>query len=277
MKKQQTNANNQPQTKNEEKLIAHDTATQTTTAQAATLIAEPPRPSWLKKSKAKRKSRNGTKNSAIVSSKGSRRSSTRPKPSNKVVSQITPQEPPLNEEEQEELKRCEGIIKKDWKTFLEVGKALITIRDKKLYRVGHKTFENYCRTRWGYERSYGHRLMNSANVVHILWPIGNIPSGLNEAQIRPLVGLNDTEIRQVWEKVTKEHPNGTRTASIVQKCAHELFPKAKKPASKGGDPDRVKEIPSLLEKLVGFAQATNKQSANSVKDEILEILRGQLK
>ncbi len=33
-------------------------------------------------------------------------------------------------------------------TFYEVGNALLQIRDERLYRQTHSTFEEYCREKW---------------------------------------------------------------------------------------------------------------------------------
>ncbi len=38
------------------------------------------------------------------------------------------------------------------RAFFEAGKALMELRDRRLYRSTHKTFEEYCRSRFGYTR-----------------------------------------------------------------------------------------------------------------------------
>jgi hypothetical protein len=55
--------------------------------------------------------------------------------------------------EQNEFERCEIVIKQGLETFIEVGTALMTIRNKRLYRAEFETFEEYCRDRWGMERT----------------------------------------------------------------------------------------------------------------------------
>jgi len=55
----------------------------------------------------------------------------------------------LQIEEQEALQQYEAVIEKGLQTFYEVGQALAFIREKKLYRAEYKTFEDYCRERWG--------------------------------------------------------------------------------------------------------------------------------
>ena len=57
-----------------------------------------------------------------------------------------------------ELQRCEETIQRGLHTFVEVGNALLTIRDKRLYQEQWATFEDYCRERWGMVRRQADRL-----------------------------------------------------------------------------------------------------------------------
>ncbi len=54
----------------------------------------------------------------------------------------------LEGEEASTLAECEAVIEKGMDTFLEVGNALLRIRDERLYRVGFSTFQEYCQARW---------------------------------------------------------------------------------------------------------------------------------
>src|SRR6476660_8234750 len=54
----------------------------------------------------------------------------------------------LSSTESEILNACEAIIQKGIQTFVEVGNALLEIRESRLYRGQYSTFEEYCRTRW---------------------------------------------------------------------------------------------------------------------------------
>src|SRR6266446_4245588 len=76
--------------------------------------------------------------------------------------------------EQKKYAECEAIIEKGWETFVEVGRALARIRDKKLYRSEHDTFEAYCREKWQYAKSHVYRLIGAAEVLTCLSPIGEI-------------------------------------------------------------------------------------------------------
>ena len=49
--------------------------------------------------------------------------------------------------------RCEKIIEKGKKTFIEVGRALLQIKEQELYRSDYDTFADYCKERWGFNDS----------------------------------------------------------------------------------------------------------------------------
>lgn len=108
----------------------------------------------------------------------------------------------LSARERQELHQCEQTIRAGLNTFWEVGKALAAIRDSRLYRQEFGDFESYCRDRWGMGRAYAHRLIEGAKVVPTL-TIGNTPPA-NEAQVRPLVGLDPETQRDLWRQAQEE-------------------------------------------------------------------------
>ena len=69
-----------------------------------------------------------------------------------------------------------------------MGCALAKIRDSRLYRETHETFESYCRDRWDMGKAYAYRLIDSAQVQEVLSPMGDI-TPTNERQVRPLTKL----------------------------------------------------------------------------------------
>jgi hypothetical protein len=111
------------------------------------------------------------------------------------------------------LADLEAVIERGLTTFVEVGQALLEIRERRLYRESHESFENYCRDRWGFSRSRAHRLMDAAEVGAML-PMGNMPD--NERQARELARLKDDPeaVREVWAEV-QEATNGRPTAAAV--------------------------------------------------------------
>jgi hypothetical protein len=51
------------------------------------------------------------------------------------------------------------------RAFYQAGKALEELHNRKLYRSTHRTFEEYCKDRFGFERRHPYRLIEAASVV----------------------------------------------------------------------------------------------------------------
>ena len=67
----------------------------------------------------------------------------------------------LSKAEKEEKDNLERTVEQ---AFFIAGKALKTLRDKRLYRETHTTFESYVRSRFDYTRSAAYNLISSADV-----------------------------------------------------------------------------------------------------------------
>lgn len=61
-----------------------------------------------------------------------------------------------------ELEQLESIIQKNIGAFYEVGRALMDIRARVLYRdvLGFETFEAYCKAEWDFNRRYAYYLID---------------------------------------------------------------------------------------------------------------------
>ena len=68
-------------------------------------------------------------------------------------------------DERSRLYQLEETIRQGLNTFVDVGNALLEIRDKRLYRQEYSTFEEYCREQWGMKQSRAYQFMDSAKVV----------------------------------------------------------------------------------------------------------------
>lgn len=119
------------------------------------------------------------------------------------------------------LADCEQKIEKGLKTFYEVGRALLTIRDERLYRAEYSTFEEYCAKRWGMAHRHANRLIGAVEVIDNLGPMG--PKPQSERQTRPLTQLEPEEQREVWQEVTERAEAEGRkvTAKAVQTAVEE--------------------------------------------------------
>src|SRR5258708_5225134 len=62
------------------------------------------------------------------------------------------------------LIHLENVIERGLETFMDVGSALMEIRDSKLYKSTHKTFELYCRERWKISQPRAYQLMDAVKV-----------------------------------------------------------------------------------------------------------------
>lgn len=131
----------------------------------------------------------------------------------------------LTADEREELAGCEALIRNGFQSFVTVGRALATVRDKRLYRETHATFDRYCREKWQIQRAYAYRLLGAAAVVDRLSPIGDTaPSPQNESQVRPLIGLAPDQIQAAWKNAVAAAKGKGVTARLVAKAAEQFRP-----------------------------------------------------
>ncbi len=107
---------------------------------------------------------------------------------------------PLTPEEQEALRDCETQLSRYKQAFLDAGRALRTIREGKLYRETHATFEAYCGEKWGFTADRAGQLMRGTETVETLIEAGVTDLPTNEAQVRPLSKLDDEQQVEVWKQ-----------------------------------------------------------------------------
>lgn len=122
-----------------------------------------------------------------------------------------------------ELSTCEAIIERGLKTFYEVGDALQTIRDKRLYRVEFATFEEYCKQRWNIAHSRASQLMNAAHMYDDLKTSTTVEVILprTESQARPLACVEPEHRAEVWQQAVDTAPEGRMTAAHVERTVEE--------------------------------------------------------
>ena len=136
--------------------------------------------------------------------------------------------------EVQSLEHYERIIAQGIKTFVEVGHALVIIRDERLYRGSYGTFEDYLRQRWDLSRPYAYQLIDAAGVVENVSAVADIVP-VNEAQARPLTGLAPEQQREVWQQAVETAPPSGITAKHVKETV-----KMVKTASTGTKTQAVK-------------------------------------
>lgn len=112
------------------------------------------------------------------------------------------------------LAELEDVVARGLGTFVEVGNALLEIRDSRLYEQTHLTFESYCNEKWAMGRSYANKLILAAQV-------GTTVPTATERQARELAPLlsQPATLREAWAEVVELHPEPTaqQVREVVQK------------------------------------------------------------
>jgi hypothetical protein len=164
--------------------------------------------------------------------------------------------PELTQEEQSDRLHLERKVER---AFFEAGKALMELRDRRLYRSTHKTFEEYCRSRFGYTRMAATYKIAAATVMENLSTIGlqnaeittnglqppkmstiglqNVEmstSGLqilptNERQVRPLVALEPEVQRTAWQQAVQVAGGKVPTGRIVKDVVQRIMERTRVP------------------------------------------------
>lgn len=141
--------------------------------------------------------------------------------------------------EKADFKRLDEIVRQGVAAFMEAGKALAEIHERKLWKAGgHLTWETYCREVAGMSKPHAHRLVEASRIAMELaesLPIGNdLPQTIpvSESQVRPLQRLEDaTTRRKVWESAV-EKAGGQPTAREVIEAVVEFLEPEKPPENR---------------------------------------------
>ena len=78
------------------------------------------------------------------------------------------------------------------------GEALLEIRDSRLYRIEHGTFEAYCKSKWGMSRTFTFNTIESSKATKNVLNCEHSPK--TESQARPLTKLPAEKQPEAWEK-----------------------------------------------------------------------------
>jgi hypothetical protein len=132
-------------------------------------------------------------------------------PGTAIITVTAVEIPELTEQEISDRLHLERKVER---AFFEAGKALAELRDRRLYRSTHKTFEEYCRDRFSYTYRHVNYLIAGCLIVD------NIKVGTNssqnesqdemgtnsshflptsEVQVRPLAKLEPQQQPEAWQ------------------------------------------------------------------------------
>jgi hypothetical protein len=124
--------------------------------------------------------------------------------------------PVISCSEEAQLAHLEIRISKGISSFIEVGEALSAIRDARLYRATHGTFESYCAEKWGMSKTHCNRLISSSEVAQSLAPMGATIT--SERQARELARVEPARREEVIRKADIA-TGGKITAAAIKEAA----------------------------------------------------------
>ncbi|MDZ7969965.1 MAG: hypothetical protein RM368_34350 [Nostoc sp. DedSLP03] len=160
-------------------------------------------------------------------------------PASAIIDVPAVEVPELTEDEQRDRLHLERKVER---AFFEAGKALAELRDRRLYRSTHRTFEEYCRDRFGHSRQQSNYLIAAAGVYENLTTIGcqNVADEnltingsqilpTNERQVRPMTKLEPHEQQEVWVKAVEQAGGKVPPARIVKNVVQQIMERTQVP------------------------------------------------
>ncbi|MDZ7956089.1 MAG: hypothetical protein RMY27_34340 [Nostoc sp. DedQUE09] len=167
----------------------------------------------------------------------------------------------MTEDEQRDRLHLERRVEK---AVFEAGKALMELRDRRLYRSTHGTFEEYCKDRFGFQRRHPYRLIEASAVFDNLMkmcPNGTqtetetetessdgemCPNGrqtendqmcsigtqilpTSERQVRPITKLEPQQQWEVWQTAVEEAGGQVPSARVVGDVVQRIMERTKVP------------------------------------------------
>ena len=135
----------------------------------------------------------------------------------------------LTQAEASRLLSCEKRIAEGLETFMEVGAALLEIREARLYRYQFSTFEGYCQQRWNMTARRARQLSDASAVVQNIkgtivppditsdrpFDVQPLQLPSTESQARPLTSLPKDQQAPAWSEVLDTAPRDVDDKPVV--------------------------------------------------------------
>lgn len=143
----------------------------------------------------------------------------------------------LSKAESQELKEHERTIRNTSGAFVACGLALKAIREKRLYRATHHSFENYCQEVHGWGRQRAFLLIEAAELKK------SLPKDVQNfvqlpSQATALLGVPKPSQRDILKKAAR---SGKVTARSIREAAKESKPEVQKDETGIAIPDAILE------------------------------------
>lgn len=168
----------------------------------------------------------------------------------------------LTAEERATLKTLEARISRGWQSFTDVGDALLTVRDRKLYREKYRTFGDYSEKEWGFSRQRAHQLMDAATTTHALSTTVDIQSEREARELKGTVKIVEAlspESQQALSTFLKTSTGSDRPTTSQVKAVAEVVQQINAHGTVL-HPDNGEEVP--------FASLTGEQRVAVVRENV---------
>lgn len=139
----------------------------------------------------------------------------------------------LNDHETQRLEHCEAVIRRGLNTYVTVGLAIMEIREQRLYRATHQSFEAYARDRLECSREHAYRLIRAAAVALQLreHTTEGCPEPVREGHVRPLAALDSAEQQaEAWNRAVEAAGGELPTRAQVEEAVATVRGDEPKPA-----------------------------------------------
>ncbi len=144
------------------------------------------------------------------------------------------------------------LIDSKYRDFLDCAIALVELRDSRLYRDTHDTFDKFCEERWDLSRRHVDRMIASADVA-----ISMTQPPENERQLRELTSVPEEDRDDVMEEARQvaKKDDRTVTAKDIVKVVKDKKKKVKEDSGAKPDLGGAAEAMSCVQKFNGFNQS----------------------
>ncbi|MFI0141564.1 hypothetical protein [Streptomyces luteogriseus] len=120
--------------------------------------------------------------------------------------------PKLTEPEREALAQCKASVETLKLAFFAAGKALQIIRDARLYRATHSSFEAFVLDEFGMKRAYANKLIRTWRLAEYL---------IASEKLAPNWSQRKLNQGQLWELVEYAEAQSVETAALIYITVYE--------------------------------------------------------
>lgn len=152
---------------------------------------------------------------------------------------------------------AEAVIERGQATFLEVGRAILAIREggkREREARGYLTFEDYMRRRWGWTRDQGYKMMRAVEVAGNVDSESTPASPLRFLHTQVLAPLPAETQRHAWAEAVRTSEDGKPRVSDLRKIVRDM--EAEKKAERLASANLVRPAaPAVLPARIEVADA----------------------